>query len=81
LKERDGGRSGGDGPFLAIADQTARLWFFQHIERIVQAQYVSTTPLLCLPNMLMTYSSATVTLEGMVEVKMYSPPLMISLCT
>jgi len=37
LKERDGGRSGGDGPFLAIADQTARLWFFQHIERIVQA--------------------------------------------
>ncbi|GAA5849449.1 hypothetical protein JCM5353_001982 [Sporobolomyces roseus] len=38
LKERDGGRSGGDGPFLAIADQTARLWFFQHIERIVQAQ-------------------------------------------
>ncbi|GAA5995177.1 hypothetical protein JCM5350_001861 [Sporobolomyces pararoseus] len=37
LKDRDGGRNGVDGPFLAIGDQTARLWFFQHIERIVQA--------------------------------------------
>ncbi|GAA6061937.1 hypothetical protein JCM10212_001505 [Sporobolomyces blumeae] len=37
LKDRDGGRSGGDGPFLAISDQAARFWFFHHIERIVQA--------------------------------------------
>ncbi|KWU46731.1 hypothetical protein RHOSPDRAFT_14825 [Rhodotorula sp. JG-1b] len=26
------------GPFLAIADQSARLWLFRHLERVVQAQ-------------------------------------------
>lgn len=33
LKLRDGHR----GPFLQIPDQSARLWFFRHIERVVEA--------------------------------------------
>ncbi|BGP36549.1 Vacuolar protein sorting-associated protein 13 [Rhodotorula kratochvilovae] len=30
-------RDGHPGPFLAIADQSARLWLFRHLERVTQA--------------------------------------------